>query len=346
MTLLGARLDDDQAQVADLAHELAAALPSLTPEREGSADAGALQEARSSLVESGLWSIGVDDSLGGGGASLDLRQVALACLGGPQPALAWAIAQVDSAVQVLAANDSLAPAVEPVVAGAQPVAVVELEAPHVDLEELDGALGGVIERLDPCGEDPLVIVLGDDAAWVIDPSAVRGASSRRTTGLAGAMTMSVEVDGASGGVARITGVDVAGLRSRLHLGGAAVAAGLAVSAAEASAAYAAERVQFGGPLTNLPTVRRSLSEQQAAAITSVEAAILAELPAPERVAGILRDNCERAVSVTADALLSHGGYGYLQEYDVERMVRDAVSLRAATGAYSAFRRSANRFASH
>jgi alkylation response protein AidB-like acyl-CoA dehydrogenase len=28
----------------------------------------------------------------------------------------------------------------------------------------------------------------------------------------------------------------------------------------------------------------------------------------------------------------HGGYGYLAEYGVERLVRDAISLRAATDA--------------
>jgi alkylation response protein AidB-like acyl-CoA dehydrogenase len=139
---------------------------------------------------------------------------------------------------------------------------------------------------------------------------------------------------------------VPGIRAGLHLGGAAVAAGLAVFAAEAAAAYSGERVQFGGPLTNLPTVRRSLAEQQVAAAASLDAAIMLYVPDPDRAAGILRDNCERAISVTSDALLAHGGYGYLQEYDVERMVRDAVSLRAATGAFAAFRRAADRFASH
>jgi alkylation response protein AidB-like acyl-CoA dehydrogenase len=346
MSLLQARLNDDQGQVADLARELSAALPSLAPEGAGDVDAGTLQEVRAGLVESGLWSIGVDESLGGGGASLDLRQIALVALGGAQPALAWGIAQADCAAQVLAGDDSLAGSVVAVVSGTRPVSVVEMDAPHVDLVEQDGGLTGVIERIDPCGDAPLVIVLGDDLAWIIDPGAVRATQPRRTTGLAGAATMSAEVDGSSGGVTRISGADVPRIRARLQLGGAAVAAGLAISAAESAAAYTRERVQFGGPLTNLPTVRRSLAEQQAAATASLEAAIVGEEPHPDRAAGILRDNCERAISVTADALLSHGGYGYLQEYDVERMVRDAVSLRAATGAYAAFRRSADRFASH
>lgn len=81
-------------------------------------------------------------------------------------------------------------------------------------------------------------------------------------------------------------------------------------------------------------------------MASLDSALVAEVPNPDRAASILRDNCERAISVAADSLLSHGGYGYLLEYDVERMVRDAVSLRAATGAYAAFRRSAGRFAAH
>ena len=38
--------------------------------------------------------------------------------------------------------------------------------------------------------------------------------------------------------------------------------------------------------------------------------------------------------MTAAALQSHGGYGYLTEYPVERMLRDAVSLRAACGVHA------------
>jgi alkylation response protein AidB-like acyl-CoA dehydrogenase len=35
--------------------------------------------------------------------------------------------------------------------------------------------------------------------------------------------------------------------------------------------------------------------------------------------------------VAAKALQVHGGYGYTQDFAVERLLRDAISLRAATG---------------
>jgi alkylation response protein AidB-like acyl-CoA dehydrogenase len=45
--------------------------------------------------------------------------------------------------------------------------------------------------------------------------------------------------------------------------------------------------------------------------------------------GAARWLLDRAVGVTLDAVQLHGGYGYLREYGVEGLARDAVSLRAA-----------------
>ena len=152
--------------------------------------------------------------------------------------------------------------------------------------------------------------------------------------------------GGGGQITRIVSADVDAIRARLQMGGAAVAAGLALAAAKAATSYSAERVQFGAPISALPTVRQSLARQNAAAMAALADALPDAVPGPARAAALLRENCERALSVTADALLSHGGYGYLHEYGVERLVRDAVSLRAATGARAAFSRSADRFAPH
>jgi alkylation response protein AidB-like acyl-CoA dehydrogenase len=41
---------------------------------------------------------------------------------------------------------------------------------------------------------------------------------------------------------------------------------------------------------------------------------------------------ETALAVSDDALQLHGGYGYISEYLPERLLRDAVTLRAIVGA--------------
>jgi alkylation response protein AidB-like acyl-CoA dehydrogenase len=142
----------------------------------------------------------------------------------------------------------------------------------------------------------------------------------------------------------IDGADLASARVRLRLGAAAVAAGIAGAAADAAAEYAAGRVQFGAPLTALPTVRHSLLAQ-ASAVTTMLAAVVAAPDDPGAAAAVQRAACDGAIDVCAAALQSHGGYGYLVEYGAERRLRDAVSLRAATDVQGAAAAAAGALAS-
>ena len=336
----------DQAEIVQLVSDVLPTLPDLEAAEEAGSWSDAVVEARLGLVESGLWSIGIDEDRGGGGASLDLRQIALAALGGAQPALAWALAQAEAAAEILALDDSMETELEAVVSGQQPAVILSRTDPQVHLVEHDGQLSGGIGRLDVCGDEPLVVVLDEGAAWVIQPGALRFGDAERTTGMAGAATVSAVITDGAGHITRVVSTGVNAIRARMQMGGAAIAAGLALAAAEAATSYSAERVQFGAPISALPTVRQSLARQNAAAVSALADALHDAVPGPARAAALLRENCERALSVTSDALLSHGGYGYLHEYGVERLVRDAVSLRAATGARAAFSRSADRFAPH
>ena len=149
--------------------------------------------------------------------------------------------------------------------------------------------------------------------------------------MAGALSISAAVDAAADDVVVLTNVPVDEVRARLRLSGAAIAAGIALEAAKRGATYARARIQFGAPLTALPTVRAALFEQAHKATDALTLA-LCTAPTPWRAAAALAGNCERAISVAASAVQTHGGYGYLVEYEVERLLRDAVSLRAATAA--------------
>ncbi len=114
-----------------------------------------------------------------------------------------------------------------------------------------------------------------------------------------------------------------------RIGIAAQAVGIARAALEDSVEYARHREQFGRPIGHLQGIQFMLADMA----TSIHAARLLTLRAAH-----LRDRntpCARessmaklfagdtAMQVTTDAVQIFGGYGYMQEYPVERHMRDA-----------------------
>ena len=109
---------------------------------------------------------------------------------------------------------------------------------------------------------------------------------------------------------------------------ASQAVGLAEHAFEEALAYTQEREQFGKPIAEIQTVRHRLAEMA----TRLESARqLTRHAARERAAGdgameasmAKYAASEAAMAVTNDAVQLHGGYGYVTEFDVERLYRDA-----------------------
>ena len=282
----------------------------------------------SELAELGIWTVGTAESTGGGGAPRELTVVALERLGRAWPALGWASVQAHTAVDVLAGDDRFTDLVGRLHTGAAAVAVVDASSAQVRLAWSGDTLTGSIDRVDAAAENPHVLVLvDDDTAALVAPTALTTTPLRRT-GLGGALTRSLEVQASGGDVHELTAVDVASARARLRIGAAAVAAGIAGAAADEAADYATDRHQFGGPLTAIPTVRQSLLGQATRSIVTL-GAVLAAGNDPIRALAVVREACDGAIDVAAAALQSHGGYGYLTEYNAERHLRDAVSLRAA-----------------
>jgi alkylation response protein AidB-like acyl-CoA dehydrogenase len=117
---------------------------------------------------------------------------------------------------------------------------------------------------------------------------------------------------------------------RSRPGIAAQAVGIAQGALEVATRYAAERTQFGKPVGELQMVSAMLADMA----TSVEAArqllytaceeIEAGSPGAARWAAMAKLFAgDTAMAVTTDAVQVLGGYGYITEYPVERMMRDA-----------------------
>jgi alkylation response protein AidB-like acyl-CoA dehydrogenase len=63
-------------------------------------------------------------------------------------------------------------------------------------------------------------------------------------------------------------------------------------------------------------------------LCAAEAAVMAATGDVTRVAGAARTAAEAAVRATGEAIQLHGGYGYIVDTGVERLLRDALSIRA------------------
>ncbi|AYC33139.1 acyl-CoA dehydrogenase [Pseudomonas cavernae] len=114
-----------------------------------------------------------------------------------------------------------------------------------------------------------------------------------------------------------------------RIGIAAQALGIARAAFEAALGYARERVQFGKPIIEHQSVANMLADMHtqlnAARLLILHAARLrsAGLPCLSEASQAKLFASELAESVCSKAVQIHGGYGYLEDYPVERYYRDA-----------------------
>ncbi len=114
-----------------------------------------------------------------------------------------------------------------------------------------------------------------------------------------------------------------------RIGIAAQAVGVARAAFEAALKYARERQQFGVPLTDHQSIANMLADMHtrlnAARLLVIHAARLktAGLPCLSEASQAKLFASELAEEVCSHAIQIHGGYGFLEDYTVERMYRDA-----------------------
>jgi hypothetical protein len=114
-----------------------------------------------------------------------------------------------------------------------------------------------------------------------------------------------------------------------RIGIAAQAVGIARAAFDAARAYANERIQFGKPLKDHQTIANMLADMttrlNAARLLVHHAARLRSegLPCLSEASQAKLYASEIAEDVCSKAIQIHGGYGYLEDYAVERHYRDA-----------------------
>ena len=117
---------------------------------------------------------------------------------------------------------------------------------------------------------------------------------------------------------------------RTRLGAAAQAVGIAQGATDYATAYAKERVAFGKPIIELQVTQFKLADMETRTAAARElvhrACRMADSGDPQlgkysSMAKVFASDTAMAVTIEAVQIL--GGYGYVSEYPVERMMRDA-----------------------
>ena len=122
-----------------------------------------------------------------------------------------------------------------------------------------------------------------------------------------------------------------------RLGIAASSVGLAQAALDASITFTRDRSQFGRPVIENQAIQFMLAdmatETEASRRLYREAARARDAGIDYSIAASMAKlhASDTAMRVTTDAVQLHGGYGYMEEYPVERYMREAKALQIVEG---------------
>ncbi|WP_438985268.1 acyl-CoA dehydrogenase family protein [Aequoribacter sp.] len=130
--------------------------------------------------------------------------------------------------------------------------------------------------------------------------------------------------------------------SRLTI--SALALGIAQGALEEAVRYTNERVQMGKPIAEFQMIKGMIADMA----VKVEASrallykgvqlLMNDDPRVDMFSSMAKIACcDAAMAVATDAVQVHGGYGYLKEYPVERMFRDAKLTQIYDGSNQVMR---------
>ncbi|HEX7188327.1 MAG TPA: acyl-CoA dehydrogenase family protein [Actinomycetes bacterium] len=172
---------------------------------------------------------------------------------------------------------------------------------------------------------------------------VSAAEPERKMGFSASTTAQMRFDDARVGADRLMGEEGQGFKIALaaldggRLGIAACAVGIAQNALDVALGWAMERRQFGRVLMDFQGMSFLLADMA----TGVEAGRALYLEAARRrdrgdsfgkQAAMAKLFCtDMAMRVTTDAVQVLGGYGYVQDFPVERLMREAKALQIVEG---------------
>jgi alkylation response protein AidB-like acyl-CoA dehydrogenase len=189
------------------------------------------------------------------------------------------------------------------------------------------------------------------ASWVLVASqrhlfVVPAASLKRApiapSGWRAARWATAQLDGATIPADHVLGRDGAAVAEVLAWARASLAAravGVAASAMEHAAAYARERIQFGQPIGKFEAVVRLRDDAETGIAAARLMALYAGWMLDSSPGAAAHDAASRArviagdvvARATVDAVQIFGGYGFVNDYPVEKLMRDARAFEGWLG---------------
>jgi len=175
------------------------------------------------------------------------------------------------------------------------------------------------------------------SAFIIDlqTPGVEILKNEKKLGIRGSYTTAFALDNVRIPAANLLGEEGQGFKIAMdtlnggRIGIASQALGIAEGAFDLALAYSKERKQFGHPICDLQAIQFKLADMYARIETSklmtYKAACLKDAKKNYTMESAMCKMLasEAATYVTKEAIQIHGGYGYIVDYEVERMYRDA-----------------------
>jgi acyl-CoA dehydrogenase len=124
---------------------------------------------------------------------------------------------------------------------------------------------------------------------------------------------------------------------RTRPGVAAMAVGIARAAFEFAADYAKERIQFGAPIAMHQGIQFMLADMatdiEAARLLTWKSAVLLDQGMRNTLVSshAKRFAADAAMKIATDAVQVYGGYGFMKDYPVEKLFRDAKIMQLYEG---------------
>jgi acyl-CoA dehydrogenase len=124
---------------------------------------------------------------------------------------------------------------------------------------------------------------------------------------------------------------------RTRPGVAAMAVGIARAAFEFAVDYSKERVQFGVPIAMHQAIQFMIADMatdiEAARLLTWQSAVLLDQGKRNTIQSshAKRFAADAAMKVTTDAVQVYGGYGFIKDYPVEKLMRDAKIMQLYEG---------------
>ena len=110
----------------------------------------------------------------------------------------------------------------------------------------------------------------------------------------------------------------------------AMLAGIARRATRATQTYVQERRQFGVPIGSFAGLRAIVGEMELR-VDATEALLDRALESGASIESVSAVAGQATIDTCLDAIQTFGGYGYMDEYPLSGLLRDAVSIQARAG---------------